>query len=242
MSTDIAKIQQEITTQLANKEVLKALVATTFKGLSEVIVPQAMLEGMIRGYTFKDFLEKNIYAVKFGPGYSLVTSIDHNRKIGMASGIVGTDEPIYEMTDEKTASGIPKPLSAKVTVHRMIDGHVGAFTGKVYFDEYYKEGSTWEGKYKPSMWDAKPRTMLAKVAEMHALRKACPEKLSQAYVEEERAAEVIHVVPELTSHKAKLEAVTNLTELKAVWDSLPVEAKNELEGIKNELKKKYETA
>ena len=33
---------------------------------------KAIMEGMIRGYTFKDFLEKNIYAIPFKDNYSLV--------------------------------------------------------------------------------------------------------------------------------------------------------------------------
>ncbi len=32
--------------------------------------------------------------------------------------------------------------------------------------------------------------MIAKVAEVHALRKACPEEMSQIYVEEEREKEI----------------------------------------------------
>lgn len=181
----VSKINETLNRELADPAALRAILATTFKGLDANVAKQAMMEGMIRGFTFTDFLKKNVYAIKFGDGYLLVTSIDNNRKIGMKSGIVGTDEPIFVMTDKFTKSNIPMPEKATVTVHRMIDGYVGSFTATVYFDEYYKEGRTWSGKYSPSMWDMKPRTMLSKVAEMHALRKACPQELSQSYVEEE---------------------------------------------------------
>ena len=60
--------------------ILKILIPT-FKGLQVASAKQAMLEGMMRGFTFKDFLEKNIYAIPFSSGYSLVTSVDYVRKI-----------------------------------------------------------------------------------------------------------------------------------------------------------------
>ena len=182
----VEQINSVLNRELKSPETVRALLATTFKGLDDVVLmKQALMEGMIRGYTFKDFLQKNIYAIKYGNGYSLVTSIDDARKRGMKSNVVGTDAPVYTMTDEKTPAGIPKPESATVTVKRLVGGVIGDFTAQVFFDEYYKAGKTWSGEYKPSMWDTKPRTMLAKVAEMHALRKACPEELSQVYVEEE---------------------------------------------------------
>ena len=56
---------------------------------------------------------------------------------------------------------------------------VGDYTAKVYFTEY----ST--GR---NLRNTKPRTMIAKVAEMHALRSAFPEEMAQQYVEEEMGA------------------------------------------------------
>jgi hypothetical protein len=83
--TNIIEIQKTIKTELANKDVLNALVATAFKGLETKQVYLAIQEGMMRGFEFKDFLEKNVYAVKYGNGYSLITSVDYARKIGMRS-------------------------------------------------------------------------------------------------------------------------------------------------------------
>lgn len=175
----IARFNDELNRELSDPKVMGALLATTFKGLDATKAKQAMLEGMIRGYKFKDFLVKNIYAVKFGDGYALVTSIDDARKRGMKNGVVGKSAPIYTYKEDKTVD------SCEITIKRQVNGMIGEFTALVYFDEYYKEGKTWNGKYTPSMWDNKPRTMIAKVAEMHALRMACPEDLSQIYVEEE---------------------------------------------------------
>lgn len=225
--TNLIAIQEEINKSLGNKETFQALVSTTFKGLEVSNVKKAMFEGMVRGFTFKDFLEKNVYAIPFKNSYSLVSSIDYARKIGMRSGVVGTSAPTYEEDNNRI-------ISCSVTVKRKVGDYVGDYTATVYFDEY----ST--GR---NLWQTKPRTMIAKVAEMHALRKACPEELSQIYVEEDVEKEqTIQTAIDITPHKNKLELATNLDELKKIWASLPVEAKNQLEAVKNEMKVKYENA
>ena len=170
----VVTINEEINRELVTPEVCRALLATTFKGLEINTMKQALMEGMIRGYSFKDFLQKNIYAVKFGSGYALVTSIDDARKKGAKSGVVGEKKPVYEMDGNKI-------ISCDKTILKKTGSYIGEYTATVYFEEYYKAG---KNGY-PSLWDSKPRTMIAKVAEMHALRMACPEELSQVYVEEE---------------------------------------------------------
>lgn len=243
MNRDITIIQADINRQLKDPAVAKSLLETTFKGLSDLNMKKAITEGVIRGFDFKDFLEKNVYAIKYGDGYALVTSIDHNRKIGAKSGIVGTDAPVYAMTEGRTPAGIPQPESATVTVHKIdrASGHIGDFTATVYFDEYYKEGKSWDGEYKPSMWDTKPRTMIAKVAEMHALRKACPEELAQSFVEEEFRDDKKETAPfDVEPHRNRLNEVKTLEELKTVWASMPIQAKQDESIIKfkDELKTK----
>ena len=226
MTKDITLIQQEVGKHLENKENLKTLLATTFKGLNEAVVPQAIVDGMIRGFTFKDFLEKNIYAVPFGQGYSLVTSIDYARKIGMRSGVVGKSAPHFE------TSTTGQPISCTITIKRAVGTHIGEFTATVFFAEY----ST--GR---NLWASKPHTMLAKVAEMHALRMACPEEASQVYIAEEFEKEgKTKPTADIDAARAKLEATKTLDELKEVWASLPVEAKTALAETKDQLKKKYE--
>lgn len=223
--TDIAKIQQEVTEQIADKEVMNALISTTFKGLQPLAVKSAIVEGMMRGFTFKDFLEKNIYAIPFGSGYSLVTSIDYARKIGMRGGVCGKSAPTYTLTKDE------KIESCTVTVKRNVGGVVGEYTATVFFNEY----ST--GKQQ---WAAKPHTMIAKVAEMHALRMACPEEMSQMYAEEEMQKEVMPTIElSIDTFRDKLEEVTSLEELKTVWASMPIEAKNALVETKEALKIKF---
>lgn len=225
MTTDIVKIQEEVTRELANKETLQTLVATTFKGLQPESVKQAIVEGMIRGFSFKDFLEKNIYAIPFGKTYSLVTSVDYARKIGMRSGVVGKSEPVYEMNGSKI-------IACSVTIKRKVGGMIGEFSSKVYFDEY----STGQ-----NLWTKKPRTMIAKVAEMHALRMACPEEMSQVYVMEEIEKEDKPDTGKLDPMKIeefgkKLEACKTVDELKQVWSLIPYEAKKKLTELKDKIK------
>lgn len=231
----VVKIQNEVTTQLASQEVMIALITTTFKDFTPVMVKTAITEGMMRGFLFQNFLNKDVYAIKYGNGYNLVTSIDYSRKIGMRSGIVGKTKPIYT-TDE---NGVI--LTCEITVKkRFADGYVGDFTEEVFFSEYNT------GK---NQWATRPRTMIAKVAEMHALRQACPEELGKAYIEEEFQKNEVAgdvTIPELSEEDRvtfteKLESAVNINELSTIWASLPPEAKVALETTKNELKAKLTT-
>lgn len=223
--TKIIEIQQEVEREVANKEVMASLVATTFKGLKPANVKQAIVEGMMRGFKFNDFLEKNVYAIPFGETYSLVTSIDYARKIGMRSGVVGKSEPVYEEKDGRI-------ISCSVTIKRKVGEYVGEYSAKVYFEEYTT---------KRNLWTSKPRTMIAKVAEMHALRMACPEEMSQVYVEEEVEREVKGVTGLLDpitveGYGEKLKTAKTLEELKTLWSAIPFEAKQKLEAVKDEIK------
>lgn len=175
--TTVGQYVQEMNTELANPAVRTALLNVTFKGLDEVTMKQAILEGLMIGFTFKNFLIKDVYAIPFGgqgKKYSLITSIAYARKIAMRSGFCGKDAPIYEYDENK------KVVSCTVTVKRLVSGHVGEYTSTVDFSEYTT------GK---NLWVSKPKTMIAKVAEMHALRTAFPEEMSGMYAEEEMEKE-----------------------------------------------------
>lgn len=213
----VAIIKEEINKQLGDAETLKSLLDTTFKGLDAPVAKRAMLEGMIRGFSFENFLQRDVYAIPFSSGYSLVTSIDYSRKIGMRSGVIGVTEPVFEMeSDGKTIE------SCSVTVKRRVGQDIGEFTAKVYFKEYTT------GK---NLWNSKPRTMIAKVAEQHAYRKACPEELAQSYVEEEMQRETIkEVAIDLDKYKTELEACKTLEDLERVWADMPGPAKPTLKG------------
>lgn len=210
----VALIKQEINAQLADAETMKSLLEVTFNGLDAATMKRALLEGMIRGFTFKEFLNKDVYAIPYGNKYSLVTSIDRSRKIGMRNGVIGVTEPVYEMeADGKT------PISCAVTVKRRVGQDIGEFTAKVYFDEY----STGQ-----NLWKTKKRTMIAKVAEMHAYRKACPEELAESYVEEEfeKPEGPVHAQAlDLDALRFKVQSCLTLADLERVWADIPGDAK-----------------
>lgn len=186
----VALAINEMKRELASPDIVKTLLGTTFKGLSEQNMRQAMLDGMIQGYTIADFFKKDVYAIPFGSGYSLVTSISHNRKIGMRSGVVGVSKPEYTYDDDG------KLIDCTITVKRRFpDGYIGEFSATVDFKEY---------NTNKNQWVTKPKTMIAKVAEMHALRKACPEELSLNYTEEEMEREAIKATPNKMVEESKL--------------------------------------
>lgn len=237
MTMSIIEIKQELAKQVSDENTLRTLLETTFKGLTADLAKRAMLEAMMRGFQFNDFLQKNIYAIPFKDkktntlGYSLVTSVDFARKIGMRSGVVGKSAPTYEEKDGKI-------ISCTVKVKRKVGDYIGDYTATVFFGEYNTGFQ---------QWASKPHTMIAKVAEMHALRMACPEELSQTYLEEEYEQNTVKLLNEqenkqnvLEENRFKLENCKTLEELKTIWASLPVESKKELNSLKEEIKQKYE--
>lgn len=221
----VAIIKREIAKQISHPETMKALLDTTFKGLDEATAKRALLEGMLRGFTFTDFLQKDVYAIPYSGSYSLVASIDHSRKVGMRSGVIGVTEPEYEFeADGRT------PIACSVTVKRRVGQDIGEFSAKVFFKEY----ST--GK---NLWATKPLTMIAKVAEMHAYRKACPEELAQSYVEEELQTPVGPATPaviNLDPLREMLQASTTLPELERAWADIPGDAKAALKEDMEDVK------
>lgn len=231
----IIEYKKEIASLVSNQQVFQNLIDITFKGLTKEKALQAMLEGRMTGFTLQNFLQKDVYAIPFKSDYSLVTSIDYARKIGQKSGVCGVSSPIYTEKDGKI-------LTCEITVKKNVAGVVGEFSALVYFDEYYKTNN-----YGKSLWDTKPRTMIAKVAEMHALRKACPEELAQAYVEEEydREKQVVANLEEKKEEetinwKDKMTDCKTLEELANVWANMPGSMKNEqiVVDYKEELKAK----
>jgi hypothetical protein len=227
----VVTIKKEIEKQLATPETVSSLLATTFKGFEAPLMKQALMEGMMRGFSFTDFLQKNIYAIKYGNGYNLVTSIDYARKVAMRSGVQGISEPRFTYLPDG------KVESCTITV---IKTGGGEFSATVFFDEFYRAGKTYQNVYTPGLWDTKPRVMISKVAEMHALRKAFPEEMSKMYVEEEREKEALHIASEdvmdLTPFIKAIESAKTLQELKDVWSNLPGKARVALENKKEEMK------
>lgn len=193
--SNIIEYNKAIETEVANPIVMNSLMAITFKGITNpATVKRAMLEGMIRGFKIEDFLKKKIYATPFWDskagemGYALVESIANVRDIAMQSGQTGKSKPEYEYEDDGSIR------SCTVTIWKK-DGHEMGYTSTVFFKEYEKPPTkNRDGKETPGMWQTKPHTMIAKVAEMHALRSAFPE-LAESYIEDEFDRQDNIVVP-----------------------------------------------
>jgi len=119
----------------------------------------------------------------------------------MRSGQVGKSEPRFELDTNGNV------LSCSITVKRKVGDYVGDYSSLVFFKEYTT------GK---NLWASKPMTMIAKVAEMHALRMAFPEELSQAYIEEEYQQDVIEITPGKPDLEKVKEDLAKIKDLEAL--------------------------
>lgn len=120
-------------------------------------------------------LARQIYFMKRGGKVSIQVSIDGFRVIAERSGVyAGQDEP--EFIEEGN-----KLVGAKVRVFKFspTGNRYQAAVGVAYWDEYCPVAG------QDFMWKKMPRTMIAKVAEALALRKAFPQDLSGLYSVEE---------------------------------------------------------
>ncbi len=224
--SQLVVVEKEFQKQFkANPKALQALLQTTFKNLNAPLMEKAIFEGMMRGFHFKDFLEKNVYAVPYGSGYSLVTSIDFSRKIAMRSGLAGKSEPKFVEADGKI-------VSCSITVKRNVAGTIGDYTAMVHFDEY---------NTGQNLWTKKPHTMIAKVAEMHALRSAFPEEMAKQYIAEEMQKTPNSEIEDedYEEEGVKLMEAETLEDLKSIWAALPQKAKLKHKKLVGELKDSF---
>jgi phage recombination protein Bet len=140
-----------------------------------------------------DPLARQIYAihrrVNGKKKMTIQTSIDGFRVIAQRTGeYAGQDEPVWEI-DITTGW----PISAKVVVYKWHgEQRYQASVGVAFWPEYVQTEAIWEngqvvGQKFGTMWAKMPRTMIAKVAEALALRKAFPQDLSGLYTDDEMA-------------------------------------------------------
>lgn len=126
---------------------------------------------MMARRTRLDPLLNQLYFVKYGGKPQYITSIDSYRIIAHRTlAFAGVDLPIFEYGKDG------KVTHASITVYKLVQGQRFGFSAKVSFSEYTT---------RQNQWVSKPETMLAKVAEAHALRKAFPNDLSGIYTQEE---------------------------------------------------------
>lgn len=137
-----------------------------------------------------DPLAKQIYSIKRGGKMTTQIGIDGARLIAQRTGrYAGQDGPYWCGEDgvwKDVWLSTTNPLAAKVSVYLM-DVERGT-PAVAHWKEYNQPNS--------DMWRKMPALMLAKTAEMLALRKAFPQELSGLYSSEEMAqADVIDVTP-----------------------------------------------
>ena len=129
-----------------------------------------------------DPFAKQIYLTHRGSKMVIMTSIDGFRVVSQRSGqYLGQVGPFWCGEDGKWTDVGAKgttPTAAKVTVSRILSGHVSEVSAVAHWSEYHPS-------HGANMWRQLPRLMIAKCAEALALRKAFPNDLSGLYTDEE---------------------------------------------------------
>jgi len=126
-------------------------------------------------------LERLIYFTKRQGKYTPITSIDYMRMRAESSGVyAGSDDAVFK-------GGVKigqkeYPVSATVTVWKLVEAQRCPFTATARWSEYAPEDLASNAAF---MWRTKPYVMLAKCAEALALRKAFPGQLTGLYTQEE---------------------------------------------------------
>lgn len=147
----------------------------------------------------------------------VVVSIDGQRHLAEKTGNYKPDDKAPRivdggMVDATNPKGI---ISAEVCVYKYLHGEWHAVPAVAYWDERAPIKEIWTnghatGKFhldpKKDGWHRMPRLMLAKVAEMDALRKAFPDSFSGLYGEAEMdRGEAIDLSPSEWAEKAEQE-------------------------------------
>jgi phage recombination protein Bet len=168
-----------------------------------------------------DPFAKQIYMVGRWDGranatrYTIQTGIDGYRLIAERTGK-------YAGSDETWVEENGKPVSATVTVRKIVDGQVCNFTATARIEEYVQTGK--DGK-PMGLWAKMPHRMLAKCAEALALRKAFPQDLSGLYTAEEMSqADNAPAAPQMAEIREINPVVSadNLARFKSACDAVPV--------------------
>lgn len=166
MSTEIVKNEIEFTQDQIDL-IKKQIAPNASKDELSLFLYQCKRTGL-------DPLTRQIYCIHRGGRMTIQTSIDGFRVIAERSGTyAGQDEPIW-VDDEK---GVP--VKCTVTVYRFAPNgqRYPAGVGVAYFKEYYPNPA--------NLQKTMPHTMISKVAEALALRKAFPQDLSGLYTNDE---------------------------------------------------------
>lgn len=120
----------------------------------------------------------------------------------------GMTEPEFgeDITEKIGNKNVTYPKWCKVTVKKILDGHIVEFSAKEYWKENYAVVGGKEKDPAPnSMWEKRPYGQLAKCAEAQALRKAFPEIIGSHPTAEEMEGKTINEIKDITPQQAKIE-------------------------------------
>lgn len=175
MNTKLEKSQNTVSRIEFNPEQIELIKSQVARGATNdelnLFLYQCRRSGL-------DPLARQIYFMKrkIGNEYRMTvqTSIDGFRVIAERSGnYAGQDEPIFIIENDKV-------IAAKVPVYKFRGNtRYLAAVGVAYMSEYVPSAG------QDFMWKKMPHTMIAKVAEALALRKAYPMDLSGLYTTDE---------------------------------------------------------
>lgn len=166
------------TTKQLTADDLQILKSTKFKGFDDAEI--AYSAKIANQLALSPFLNQVHFVKRKNKdgSYSIAaqTGIDGFRLTAQrAGGYAGCDETDYEYMPSDQLK--KKPIKAKVTVYRLVEGVRCAFSGEARWDEFYNPVG--------GQWDKMPHVMLSKCAESQALRKAFPAELSGLHTDEE---------------------------------------------------------
>ena len=135
---------------------------------------------------------------------TIQVSIDGFRSLADRTGTYAPGDEAIEMDGDY-------PVSATVSVRKLVAGKWIKFASTAYWSEYAQwVGKEHEKKLSP-MWFKMPRTMLLKCAEAKALRKGWPDQLGELYTSEEMdqaIEEPRRVIPDEQPRRVAFEAQT----------------------------------
>lgn len=160
--------------------------------------------------------------------FNIIIGIEGMVTIAERTGAYGGVKSVeYEFeTDESGKTDRNKVVSCAVTITKVVQGILVDSTQIVYFDEYFVAGTTnKQGKYNPSMWETKGKTMIKKVALAHCFR-ASFSACAGLYIDEEmQRGETIEgrVVDPLPDIQKRIKDARTGEELQEVLDDLPPE-------------------
>ncbi|MBI5117619.1 recombinase RecT [Candidatus Poribacteria bacterium] len=180
--------------------------------------------------------------------WTVITGIDALTRIAESTGSFGGfTEPKYEFAMKSQEDGFGEPdynkiISCTVGVHKVVQGVLTTSYATAFFDEYDTGKNLWKpanatkekkiykdnrptGEVENVPDGGKPKTMIAKVARVQALRAAFPACGGMYVAEEMERAEPIDgdiVTPDIESN---IKEVKSATEMKQLMDGMSVEDK-----------------